>query len=45
MKIGYARISKVDGKQSLDLQTDALIKTGFKDKNIYTDKTSGKKGS
>ncbi len=24
--VGYARVSKADGSQSLDLQTDALIK-------------------
>ena len=45
MKIGYARISKVDGKQSLDLQIDALKKARVNDKNIYTDKVSGKKDS
>ena len=25
MKIGYARVSKADGSQALDLQVDALI--------------------
>ena len=43
MKIGYARISTADGKQSLDLQIDALKKAGVTSKNIYTDKVSGKK--
>ena len=28
MLIGYARVSKADGSQSLDLQRDALIEAG-----------------
>ena len=28
MKIGYARVSKADGSQALDLQVDALINAG-----------------
>ena len=28
MLTGYARVSKADGSQSLDLQRDALIETG-----------------
>ena len=43
MKIGYARISKSDGSQSLDLQVDALIKAGVSEDQIYKDKASGKK--
>ena len=43
MLIGYARVSKSDGSQILDLQTDALIKAGVKDENIYSDKASGVK--
>lgn len=43
MKIGYARISKSDGTQSLDLQVDALIKAGIAIDHIYKDKASGKK--
>lgn len=42
MLIGYMRISKVDGSQSLDLQRDALIRAGVHESNIYEDKTSGK---
>ncbi len=43
MKIGYARVSKSDGSQVLDLQTDALTKAGVKTKNIYSDRASGKR--
>ncbi len=43
MKIGYARVSKSDGSQSLDLQRDALKKAGVIKKNIYHDTASGKK--
>jgi len=42
MLIGYARVSKSDGSQSLDLQIDALIKSGVKEKDIYQEKISGK---
>lgn len=43
MRIGYARISKTDGSQTLDLQHDALVKAGVSPKHIYNDKASGKK--
>lgn len=43
MLIGYARVSKTDGSQSLDLQRDALIKTGVTEDHIYSDHASGKK--
>ena len=42
MLIGYARVSKADGSQSLDLQTDALKEAGVAEDQIYTDKASGK---
>jgi DNA invertase Pin-like site-specific DNA recombinase len=42
MKIGYARISKSDGSQVLDLQIDALVKSGVDPTHIYSDKASGK---
>ena len=42
MLIGYARVSKVDGSQNLDLQTDALINSGVDSSNIYYDEASGK---
>jgi DNA invertase Pin-like site-specific DNA recombinase len=43
MLIGYARVSKADGSQSLDLQKDALIAAGVNDEQIYSDRASGKK--
>ena len=43
MLIGYARVSKADGSQSLDLQRDALAAAGVDDAQIKTDKASGKK--
>lgn len=42
MLIGYARISKADGSQSLDLQSDALTAAGVTENQIYTDQASGK---
>lgn len=42
MLIGYMRVSKIDGSQSLDLQRDALIKAGVDVANIYEDLASGK---
>ena len=43
MLIGYARVSKVDNSQVLDLQIDALEKFGVDREYIYTDKISGVK--
>lgn len=43
MLIGYARVSKADGSQSLDLQRDALIAAGVDEARIYTDDASGKR--
>ncbi len=43
MLIGYARVSKSDNSQVLDLQIDALTNSGVKEENIYTDKISGSK--
>lgn len=43
MLIGYARVSKTDGSQSLDLQRDALAAAGVVDEQIYSDKASGKR--
>ena len=34
MLIGYARVSKADGSQSLDLQRDALIAAGVGEDQI-----------
>src|SRR3546814_16074393 len=41
MLIGYARVSKADGSQSLDLQPDALRAAGVEPGNIYDDRASG----
>ena len=41
MLIGYARVSKNDGSQTLDLQIDALIKAGIQSEYIYQDLASG----
>ena len=43
MLIGYARISKADGSQSLDLQRDALREAGVSDDAIYQDQASGQR--
>ena len=42
MLIGYARVSKSDGSQNLDLQIDALLSEGVTTENIYEDESSGK---
>ncbi len=41
MLIGYARVSKADGSQSLDLQHDTLRAAGVERDNIYDDLASG----
>ncbi len=43
MKIGYARVSKADGSQTLHLQIDALLQEGVSQEHIYQDLASGKK--
>jgi len=43
MLIGYARVSKNDGSQTLDLQQDALVKADIKLEYIYKDLASGRK--
>ena len=37
MLIGYARVSKSDNSQVLDLQIDALKNAGVKEENIYSE--------
>ena len=37
MLIGYARVSKADGSQSLDLQHDALRAAGVDTGHVYRD--------
>lgn len=43
MLIGYSRVSKADGSQTLDLQRDALSAVGVEESQIYADLASGKK--
>lgn len=43
MMIGYIRVSKTDGSQVLDLQRDALLKSGVDSERIYEDLASGRK--
>ncbi|TVQ40616.1 MAG: recombinase family protein [Geminicoccaceae bacterium] len=43
MLIGYARVSKADGSQLLDLQRDALAAAGVEPARIYEDRASGRK--
>ena len=43
MLIGYARVSKADGSQLLDLQRDALIDAGVAADRIYDDRVSSRK--
>ena len=45
MLIGYARVSKADGSQSLDLQRDALCAAGVDAVSIYHDFASGVRDS
>ncbi len=42
MLVGYARVSKADGSQVIDLQKDALLKSGIEEDQIYSDFASGK---
>lgn len=42
MLLGYARISKADGNQTIDLQRDALIAAGIDESYIYEDRMSGR---
>ena len=43
MLVGYMRVSKADGSQSLDLQRDALAKEGVEPHATYEDMASGKR--
>ncbi len=43
MLIGYMRVSKSDGTQSLNLQRDALLAAGVESERLYEDLASGRK--
>jgi DNA invertase Pin-like site-specific DNA recombinase len=43
MLVGYMRISKSDGRQTLALQRDALTEAGVEPSRIYEDAVSGRK--
>lgn len=40
--VGYMRVSKADGSQTLDLQRDALLTAGVAAEQIYDDQVSGR---
>ncbi|MEM8596923.1 MAG: recombinase family protein, partial [Pseudomonadota bacterium] len=42
MLLGFARISKADRSQSLDLQRDAIAAAGAAGAQAYEDRVSGK---
>ena len=42
MLVGYMRVSKADGSQTLDLQKDALLAAGVAAEQLYEDRASGK---
>src|SRR5262249_21529558 len=42
MLLGYMRVSKSDGSQSLDLQRDALLAAGVAPERLYEDHASGR---
>lgn len=41
--VGYMRVSKADGTQSVDLQKDALLAAGIGEEQLYEDHASGSK--
>ncbi|MEW1986148.1 MULTISPECIES: recombinase family protein [Pseudarthrobacter] len=43
MLVGYMRVSKADGSQTMDLQRDALLAAGIGADSLYEDRASGKK--
>jgi DNA invertase Pin-like site-specific DNA recombinase len=43
MQIGYMRVSKADGSQTVDLQKDALTAAGIKSEHLYEDLASGRR--
>lgn len=43
MLIGYMRVSKADGSQATDLQSDALVAAGINPVHLYEDRVSGRR--
>lgn len=43
ISLGYIRVSKSDGSQTVDLQRDALVEDGIDNDRIYEDLASGRK--
>lgn len=43
VRVGYMRVSKVDGSQVLDLQRDALAAAGLAAAQLYEDRASGRR--
>jgi len=43
MLVGYMRVSKADGSQTLDLQRDALLTAGVEPDRLYEDLASGQR--
>lgn len=43
MLIGYMRVSKADGSQTIDLQRDALLAAGVAAERLYEDQASGRR--
>jgi DNA invertase Pin-like site-specific DNA recombinase len=41
--IGYTRVSRADGSQTLDLQRDALLAAGVEPGHLYENQASGKR--
>ena len=42
MLVGYMRVSKADGSQTVDLQRDALLAAGVDAAHLYDDHASGR---
>jgi DNA invertase Pin-like site-specific DNA recombinase len=42
MQVGYMRVSKADGSQTLDPQRDALLSSGVESGSLYEDRASGR---
>src|SRR5271156_6087081 len=42
MLVGYIRVSKADGSQTVDLQHDALLAAGVDAAHLYEDRASGR---